>query len=140
MAKYVGLDIGSKTIGIAISEGFIANSHSTIRFEENDFKSGAQKLKDFLEADGFEKLIIGYPFNMNGSSGYRIEMVEEFIENLKLFININDNNLVKIDERLTSRMAKSIMIEANLSRKKQKSSKDQLAAQLILETFLNNNN
>ncbi|AOG60142.1 putative holliday junction resolvase [Spiroplasma helicoides] len=139
MAKYIGLDIGSKTIGVAISEGFFANTHSTIRFDEYNFDQAANSLIKLLQVEGYEKIAIGYPKNMDGSIGHRVEMVEEFISVLLEKENIDKNDIVKIDERLTTKMAKSIMIEANLSRKKQKVNKDQVAAKLILQTFLEQN-
>ncbi|QBQ07420.1 putative holliday junction resolvase [Spiroplasma gladiatoris] len=140
MAKYIGLDIGSKTIGVATSEGFLANPYKTIRFEENNFVEAINLLKEILDQEGYEKIIYGYPINMDGSIGHRVEMVELVINLLKEKLNLNDEKLVKVDERLTTRMAKAILIEANMSRKKQKVNKDQLAARLILETFLQNNN
>nr|WP_146638138.1 RuvX/YqgF family protein [Spiroplasma clarkii] len=66
-------------------------------------------------------------------------MVEEFLTQLYEICQVSTEKVVKIDERLTTRFARAILIEANLSRKKQKANKDQLAAQLILETFLQQN-
>ncbi|QEH61532.1 putative Holliday junction resolvase [Spiroplasma chinense] len=136
MAKYIGLDLGSKTIGVATSEGYFANTNSTIRFEEDNFEQASELLDQFLKKEGYEKIIIGLPKNMDGSSGHRVDMVKEFIDVFLDKTDIKQEDIVEVDERLTTRMAKSIMIEANLSRKKQKVNKDQLAAKLILETFL----
>ncbi|AHI52572.1 Holliday junction resolvase RuvX [Spiroplasma culicicola] len=136
MAKYIGLDLGSKTIGVAISEGYFANVHSTIRFEEDNFSQAVDLLKKLLEKEGYEKIIVGYPKNMDGSIGHRVEMIEDFLTVLYQHSNVKEEEIIKIDERLTTRMAKSLMIEANLSRKKQKINKDQIAAKLILETYL----
>ncbi|WP_339029654.1 Holliday junction resolvase RuvX [Spiroplasma endosymbiont of Cantharis nigra] len=137
MAKYIGLDIGSKTIGIATSEGYFSNPKETIRFQEYNFLEAVTKLSIFLNKEGFEEIVIGYPKNMNGSSGERVEMVEQFIE---IFLEqkiVNEEQIKRVDERLTTRLAKQIMISADFSRKKQKENKDQLAAKLILETYLN---
>lgn len=139
MAKYIGLDVGSKTLGVAVSEGFFANPHSTIRFEEDNFVVAATLLHKFLQQEKFEKLIVGYPKNMDGTLGHRVEMVEAFLQEVYQICQIDPNLVVKVDERLTTRFAKALMIEANLSRKKQKVNKDQLAAKLILETFLQQN-
>ncbi|AGR40890.1 Holliday junction resolvase RuvX [Spiroplasma taiwanense] len=137
MAKYVGLDLGSKTIGIAVSEGYFANSKETIKFLENDFNQAVNLLNSFLKKETFEKVIIGYPKNMDGTIGHRVEMVENFIDIAVRKNVFSLNDIIKVDERLTTKMAKSIMISANLSRQKQKENKDQFAAKLILETFLN---
>ncbi|AHB36025.1 Holliday junction resolvase RuvX [Spiroplasma apis] len=139
MAKFYGLDVGSKTIGVAYSEGYFANVHSTIRFKEDDFSEAVEQFMKIVNQENFEKIIIGYPKNMNGSLGHRVEMVDLFIDTLVEEGGIQKDKIVLIDERLTTRMAKALMIEANLSRKKQKVNKDQIAAKLILETFLQQN-
>ncbi|AGR41884.1 Holliday junction resolvase RuvX [Spiroplasma diminutum] len=137
MAKYIGLDLGSKTIGIATSEGYFANPKETIRFEEDNFKQGVDKLFLFLSKEGFEKIAIGYPKNMDGSMGHRVQMVEDFIKIMLETNIVNEEQIIRIDERLTTRMAKQIMVSFDLSRKKQKENKDQVAAKLILETYIN---
>ncbi|AUB31296.1 Holliday junction resolvase RuvX [Spiroplasma floricola] len=137
MAKYIGLDLGSKTIGIATSEGYFANPKETIRFQENNFLEAVTKLDIFLKKEGFEKIIVGYPKNMDGSTGHRVEMVEEFIAKMVEQKVISSELIERVDERLTTRMAKQVMISADLSRKKQKENKDQIAAKLILETYIN---
>ncbi|WP_338985372.1 Holliday junction resolvase RuvX [Spiroplasma endosymbiont of Diplazon laetatorius] len=137
MAKYIGLDLGSKTVGIATSEGYFSNPKETIRFQENNFEDGVIKLNSFLKKEGFEKIIIGYPKNMDGSTGHRVEMVEDFITVMIDQKVVNEDQIERVDERLTTRMAKQVMISADLSRKKQKENKDQVAAKLILETYLN---
>ncbi|WP_339022549.1 Holliday junction resolvase RuvX [Spiroplasma endosymbiont of Crioceris asparagi] len=136
--RYVGLDLGSKTVGIATSQGIIVSPYKTINFNENDFEDCINKLTPELKDLTPEKIIVGYPKNMDGTLGHRVEMVEHIIYLLteKKICNLED--IIKIDERLTTRMAKSIMISANISRQKQKQKKDTLAAQLILETYLAN--
>ncbi|AXK50852.1 Holliday junction resolvase RuvX [Spiroplasma alleghenense] len=135
--KYIGIDLGAKTMGLAISSGIVANPLGTIRFEEYDFEVAINLLNQYLVDNQITAIVIGYPLNMNSSAGHRAEMVDYFIEVLStIYPQWNDNNIFKVDERLTTRMAKAIMIEADISRKKQKQSKDSLAAQLILETYL----
>ncbi|ATZ18941.1 Holliday junction DNA helicase [Williamsoniiplasma somnilux] len=137
MSKYIGLDVGSKTIGIASSNGKVAQPLLTIKFTEWEFEEGIQKLTELLKIESPELLIIGYPKNMDGSIGERAEMVDYFIEGIKVYnSHFDDKNIIKIDERRTTKMAKAIMIEAGLRRDKQKQSKDSLAAQLILELYL----
>ncbi len=137
MNKYLGIDLGSKTIGLAISSGVVASPLATIRFEEFDFESAIYELDKYIKENDVNILVIGYPLNMNNSAGHRVEMVDYFIEVLTtIYPRWNETNIIKVDERLTTRMAKAIMIEADISRKKQKQSKDSLAAQLILETYL----
>jgi putative Holliday junction resolvase len=134
MAKFLAFDVGSKTVGIAKSDGFFANPGPTIRFEENNFDEASEKLKEIMEQEHPTTIVVGWPKNMNGSEGHRVEMVTEFIN--VFFEYFPDVEIKKEDERLTTKMAKGIMIEAGLSRKKQKAKKDTVAAVLILESYL----
>lgn len=137
MAKYLGLDVGSKTIGIATSNGIVAQAGYTIRFEEWEFEQGVIQLTQLIKQENPEKLIIGYPKNMDGSIGERAEMVDYFIEGIQAYNpDFDETKIIRIDERRTTKMAKAIMIEAGLRRDKQKQNKDSLAAQLILELYL----
>lgn len=141
MIKVLGMDVGSKTVGLATSTSMIAQPGPTIRFTEWEFEEGIQKLTLFIEEFKPEILVFGYPKNMDGSIGERAEMVDYFIEGVKAYNpNYQDSQIVRIDERRTTKMAKSIMIEAGISRYKQKNAKDSLAAQLILEQYLNQQN
>ncbi|ATG97576.1 putative pre-16S rRNA nuclease [Mesoplasma lactucae ATCC 49193] len=138
MSKYIGIDLGSKTIGLATSEGLIANPGPTIRFEEWNFDEGIDKFNDYLKNQNPEKIIIGYPKNMDGSIGERAEMVDFFVEGFLLSQDkYDEKDIIRVDERRTTKMARSIMIEAGVRRDKQKQKKDSLAAQLILEQYLN---
>lgn len=136
MAKFIGLDVGSKTIGVALSDGYFARPYLTIKFQEDNFIEAANKLDPLLKEEKFEKIIVGYPKNMDGSSGHRIEMVELFLKNLYEICDVLSSDIVKIDERLTTRMAKSLMREVNMNLKKRKENKDQLAAKIILDIYL----
>ncbi|MCL8213045.1 putative pre-16S rRNA nuclease [Mesoplasma sp. JKS002657] len=141
MNKYLSIDLGSKTLGLATSQGVVASPSLTLKFEEWNFEQAKEKLLDYLWKNPCEKIIIGYPKNMDGSIGERAEMIDYFIE---LFLADNPrfeaSDIIKVDERRTTKMARQIMIEANLSREQQKQKKDSLAAQLILEQYLNSIN
>ncbi|PPE04316.1 Holliday junction resolvase RuvX [Williamsoniiplasma lucivorax] len=135
--KILGLDVGSKTIGLATSNGRIASPYQTIRFEEYNFDEGLTKLTHEIKHYKPDIIVVGYPKNMDGSIGERAEMVDYFIEGLFAYNeNLTPDQVVKIDERRTTKMAKAIMIDAGLRRDRQKKSKDGLAAQLILELYL----
>lgn len=137
MSNILGLDLGSKTIGLASSTGTVAKKEINLKFEEWNFKAGVEMLTDFIKNKAFDTFVFGYPKNMDGSIGERAEMVDYFIEGFLIYNpEIKLEQIVRIDERRTTKMAKSIMIEAGLTRKKQKENKDTLAAQLILETYL----
>lgn len=137
MGNILGLDIGSKTIGLASSNGKIAKKEINIKFTEWDFEDGIIKLNAFLANRNFDTFVFGYPKNMNGTIGERAEMVDYFIDGFQQYNqHVKDKQIIRIDERRTTKMAKNIMIQAGLSREKQKQHKDTLAAQLILEVYL----
>ena len=131
--RIMGLDMGSHTIGLAISDesGLIAQSLETIRRKsmEEDLKEITRVIDQFK----IEKIVVGLPKNMNGTLGKQAEMVLEWIETLKKRISLP---VVTWDERLTTVGATKILLEADLSRKKRKKVIDQLAAALILQGFL----
>ncbi|MCK8461884.1 Holliday junction resolvase RuvX [Mycoplasma capricolum subsp. capricolum] len=133
----IAFDIGSKTIGIAYSSGVIASSLDTIRFEEYNFDQGLKQLEPYLKKYNPSIIIVGYPKNMNNTIGERAEMVDYVIEMfLDMYKSFNKDQIIKVDERRTTKIAKNILIQANLTREKQKKYKDSLAAQLILELYL----
>ena len=129
----MGLDMGSHTIGLAISDesGLIAQGLETIKRKstEEDLKEITRVIDQFK----IEKIVVGLPKNMNGTLGKQAEMVLEWIEGLKKRISLP---VVTWDERLTTVGATKILLEADLSRKKRKKVIDQLAAALILQGFL----
>ncbi len=133
--KYIGIDLGTKTMGIATSQGIISTVRETYRFKENNFNLAADYLKKLIINEKFDIVIIGYPKNMDNSIGHRAKMVDDFVLLLKKKFN-NEINIELIDERLTTKIANNIMLEADLSRMKRKLNKDGLAAQIILNTYL----
>ncbi|AGM26177.1 Holliday junction resolvase-like protein [Spiroplasma syrphidicola EA-1] len=135
MAFYLALDIGTKTIGLASSHGVIASGRGTYYFDEQDFSKAANDIYQIIVAEKVTDLIVGYPKNMNNTIGPRAVMVDDFLAILKSLLRVTIN-IHLVDERLTTRLSNQIMLEANLSRQKRKTKKDSLAAQLILETFL----
>lgn len=140
MAKILGLDVGSKTIGLAWSQGVIATPGMTIRFEEWEFDEALEKLTAILKKEKPDLIVVGYPKNMDGSIGERAEMIDYFIRGILSYnTSYNDQDIIKVDERRTTKMARSILIEAGVRRKQQKQTKDSLAAQLILELYLESN-
>ena len=135
MMKYLGLDLGSKTLGIAISDASntIASVLKTIRFSDEDYQSLIEPLKEILINNEIKTVILGYPLNMNGTVGVRAEICLKFKEMLEQQLNVS---VVMEDERLTSVISNQILIEADLSRKKRKKKVDGLAAQIILQSYL----
>ena len=133
--KYLGLDLGTRTLGISISDltHTIASTYTTVRYEENDFDFLIEELKKIIEKEQIEKLILGLPKNMNNTIGESAERCLNFKTLLEEKLNIN---VEMQDERLTTVEATNYMIEANMSRKKRKQKIDSLAANIILQTYL----
>ena len=131
--RILGLDIGQKTIGVAISDplGFTAQGITTIRRKkkEEDINEIINLCKEYV----VETIVVGLPKNMNGSIGFAGEKIMEFTELLK------DSVECKIelwDERLTTVAAHRAMLEADLSRGKRKKIVDKIAATYILQGYL----
>jgi putative Holliday junction resolvase len=132
--RIMGLDIGSHTIGIAISDelGITAQGLKTItrKSKEEDF----EEISNIISQFEIVKIVVGLPRNMNGSLGSQAEMVLRWIKNLKEKIHLP---VVTWDERLSTVEASKVLLEADLSRKKRKKAIDKLAAVIILQAYMN---
>ena len=133
--KYLGLDFGTKSLGIAISDitGSIANSYKTLHFDEGEYDKVIQELIPIIETEKPEKIVLGFPKNMNGTIGPRAEETLSFKKMLEKLIDVE---VILQDERLSTKEASLYMIEADVSRKKRKKKIDALAASIILQTYL----
>lgn len=132
-ARILGIDFGTKRIGLALSDplGFTAQGLETLAVQ-NKQKTLEHliKLCSDLKVD---EVVVGLPINMNGSLGPKAEETKRWVEKLKSALSIPVNTW---DERLTSREADRFMIEAGMSRARQKEESDRLAATLILQNYL----
>lgn len=133
--RYMGLDLGTKTLGIALSDrsGIIASSYGTIRFENEDYDSLLPKVKEIVDNENVDIIVLGLPLNMNNSMGERANKTIVFKEKLSNYLN---KEVFLQDERLSSVEANNYLIEADMSRKKRKMKVDSIAATIILETFM----
>lgn len=131
--RYIGLDVGTRTIGVAVSDplGFTAQGVTTIRRKslEHDFIELEAIFKEYV----VKEVVVGLPKNMNGSIGPQAELSMEFGRQLEERFNLK---VIYWDERLTTMAANRIMIEADFSRKKRKSLVDKIAATYILQGYL----
>ena len=133
--RYLGLDLGTRTLGISLSDTTltIASTLKTIRFSENDYDFLISELCSIINEYDISKIVLGFPKNMNNTIGERCETTLNFKEKLENKFNIE---VVLQDERLTTVEATNYMLEADISRKKRKKSIDALAANIILQTYL----
>lgn len=133
MERILGLDVGDKYIGVAISDllGYTAQGLTTIKRESNVKDFGA--IERLIKEHNINKMVIGMPKNMNGSIGPQGEKVQKFANKIKNKFKID---IIYIDERLTTVAAENLLIEADVSRKKRKQVIDKVAATYILQTYL----
>lgn len=132
--KYLGIDLGSKTLGLATGTGIIASPWKTLRFKEHDFDLALDMLLMAIGDYQPNELIIGYPLNMDGSVGESAQVVLEFKKLLENKVS-KDLTVVLFDERRTTFSANQALIQGNVKRAKRKELKDQLAATIILQTY-----
>lgn len=134
--RYLGIDLGSKTVGLAMSDTTltIASTYKTIFFKDEDYRSTINEIKDIIKEYNIAKIILGLPKNMNNTLGERAEITLKYKDLLEESTGLP---VVMFDERLTSVISNSILIEADMSRKKRKKKVDSIAAQIILQDYLN---
>lgn len=133
--RYLGLDLGSRTLGIALSDktGMIASSLKTIRHNE-DYDLLLEEVKKLVVELEIEAIVLGFPKNMNNTIGPKGELSLEFKK--KLEVILDDIPIYLQDERLTTKQATDILIKGNISRKNRKKVVDSLAATIILQSYL----
>ena len=133
--RYLGLDLGSRTLGIAIStSGIIASNLETIRFRDDDYDYAINYTKDLCIREKIDVVVLGLPKHMNGDEGIRADISKEF--NIKLEELLPSIKVVLTDERLTTVIVDKTMISGNMSRDKRKKLKDEMAAVVILQDYL----
>ena len=134
--RIMGLDYGSKTVGVAISDplGITAQGIETItRKDENKLRKTCARIEALIEEYQVEKIVIGLPKHMNNDIGIRAEKSMEFAEMLKRRTGLE---VQMWDERLTTMEAERTLIESNIRREKKKKYIDKIAAVFILQGYL----
>ena len=133
--RYLGLDLGSKTLGLAISDklGMIASSLKTIRFEEEKIEDSLEELGKIVLENEIEAFVLGLPKNMNNTMSKSSDRVMKYTKILEEKFQLP---VYFQDERLTSMEANNILIKSDMSRKKRKQTVDKIAATIILQGYL----
>ncbi|SDB08104.1 putative holliday junction resolvase [Pseudobutyrivibrio sp. YE44] len=140
MSRILGLDYGTKTVGVAISDPLLltAQELETItRQRPSALRHTLVRIKEICDEYQVEKIILGYPRNMDDSEGFRCEETLEFKKLLEKRVDIP---IELLDERLTTMYADEILEESGVARKDRKKVIDQIAAAIILQDFLDNYN
>lgn len=135
MEKYIGLDLGTTTLGVATSDvlGFV-HGVETFRFPKEAYSQARDYVHKLVEKIGIKNLVIGIPINMDGSQGFRADSSKRFKEDL-----LKEDPSLKIelvDERLTTVSAHKTLNQLNVSGKERKGSVDRIAACEILDFYL----
>ncbi len=129
---YLGLDLGTKTLGISKSNGVIATNYKTLRHDE-DYDYLIDELKKIIEQENVNKIILGYPKNMDNTNSKMTDIVLEFKKKLESKFNLE---VILEDERLTSIISNDVLIQGDMSRKKRKKVVDGVASVVILQSYL----
>lgn len=133
--RTMGLDVGSKTVGVAISDalGWTAQGIETVKINEAIGEFGLERLGELIKQYEVSHIVVGYPKNMNNSIGPRAEASEKFAAMLEEAYSIP---VALWDERLTTMAAEKMLISADVSRKNRKKVIDKMAAVMILQGYL----
>jgi len=135
MKRYLGIDLGSKTLGLSISEsGIIASSLETLRFKENDYEEAVKLIAEIIKKHQIQIVVLGLPKHMNNDIGIRGKISETFKTQIEAITS--GVEIVLWDERLSTKTALRVMIQGSERRKSQKQKKDELAAVVILQNYL----
>ena len=129
---YLGLDLGTKTLGISKSSGIIASIYKTLR-HDNDYDYLIMELEKIIIELNVDIIVLGYPKNMNNTLSDMTKIVLEFKEKLEKKFDIP---VILEDERLTSKISNDILITGNMRREKRKGVVDGVASKLILQSYL----
>lgn len=132
--RYLGLDLGTKTLGISMTDktNTLVSPYKVLRFNSEDYESILDEVKSIIEENDVGKVVLGLPKNMDGSIGFagnRSLHFKELLENIGVDVEL-------VDERLTTVMAEGIVHQNNDNIKNTKKKIDSIAASLILESYL----
>lgn len=131
--RYLGMDLGSKTLGLSLSDktGIIASGYTTLRFK--DINELFIELEKIIKAEEVEKIVLGNPINLDGSLSDRSKITFDFKNKLEEKFKIK---VIMQDERLSTVEAENILISNNTKRKNRKKVIDKIAAVIILQSYL----
>ncbi|MBF0545449.1 MAG: Holliday junction resolvase RuvX [Candidatus Riflebacteria bacterium] len=129
--KFIGIDVGKKRVGVASCDRLemVSSPHSVIPVDGKTF----EKIKKLVEDEEVDGVVIGLPLSMDGQERDACSEVRDFITKLKPLIKVP---IHEMDERLTTKIAESSLIESGMRREKRKEIRDAVAASLILRTFI----
>ena len=137
--RKIGLDVGDKTIGVAVSDGLDITAQGVMTIDRIGIKKDTGKVLDLIKEYDCDTVVIGLPLKLDGSDSPQTEKVREFRQKLENKLKGSGMNDIKVefyDERLTTVMAEKVLIEADMRRNKRKEIIDRQAAIIILQGYL----
>ncbi len=135
----IGLDVGDKTVGVAISDPLGITAQPITTIERIGIRKDCDKIIALINEHNCKTVVIGLPLSFSGENSLQTEKVQEFktmLENKMRSMNMKDVSIAFQDERFTTKMAEAVLIEADVSRKKRKEVIDKQAAVIILQSYL----
>lgn len=131
--RKLALDVGTKRIGIAVSDELGISAHPKEPVHRSNLEKDIEALRGLIDAFQIDEIIVGYPIQMDGSVGTQAQYVIDFVDKLKESLQVP---VTMWDERLSSMAVERAMLEGDLTRKKRKKRIDSLSAQWILQGYL----
>lgn len=137
--RKIGLDVGDKTIGVAVSDELLLTAQGVTTIERVGIRKDCGKVIDYIKEYSCDTVVVGLPLKLDGTDSPQTEKVREFtimLENKMRSSGMADIKIVFQDERLTTVMAEKVLIEADVRRNKRKEVIDKQAAVIILQSYL----
>jgi putative Holliday junction resolvase len=132
-ARVLGLDVGDRRIGLAVSDELGLTAQGLPTLERRNKRADLAALQEVITTYAITRIVVGMPRNMDGSYGERAAITARFVQTLETICHLP---CIPWDERLTTRQAERLLIAANQRRSKRKAVRDKIAAQLLLQNYL----
>jgi len=133
MERILGIDVGDKRIGIAVTDPLQITAQGVMTLRRKTRDDDLEAFRQLIEKYELKKIVAGLPLNMDGTESAQTRKTQNFCQFIKKRLNVE---IIYIDERLTSSWSEKILIEGNVSRKNRKEFIDTLAAQMILQSYM----
>ncbi|MGV8905327.1 MAG: Holliday junction resolvase RuvX [Acetobacterium sp.] len=137
MERILGIDVGDKRIGVAVTDPLQITAQGVMTLRRKTRDDDLEAFQELIDKYDLKKIVAGLPMNMDGTESAQTRKTVNFCQFIKKRLNIE---IIYVDERLTSSWSEKILIEGNVSRKKRKEYIDTLAAQMILQSYMDRAN
>lgn len=139
MGRYLGLDIGDKTIGVAVSDPLFLTAQGVCTIERVGVRKDTGKVIEYVDEYDATVIVAGLPLNLSGEDSIQTQKVREFVAMLENKLRSTGHSKVEVvfqDERFTTKISEAVLMEAGVRRENRKQYLDKMAAQLILQTYM----